>query len=42
MKKIYAEWIVRNVFDNGFFDSWEEFFNFAFDPAINILLVKEY
>ena len=41
MKKIYAEWILEGVFDNGFFNSWESYFNFTFNPEITVLLVKE-
>lgn len=41
MKKIYAEWTVKGVFDNAFFDTWEEYFDFMFDPEIDVLLVKE-
>nr|DAT93729.1 MAG TPA: Proprotein convertase subtilisin/kexin type 9 convertase, subtilisin, HYDROLASE.4A [Caudoviricetes sp.] len=41
MKKIYAEWTLRGVFDNSFFNTWEEYFDFVFDPEIDVLLVKE-
>lgn len=41
MKKIYVEWTLRGVFDNAFFDTWEEYFDFMFDPEIDVLLVKE-
>lgn len=41
MNKVYAEWVKKGVFGNAFFNSWEEYFDFVFDPEINILLVKE-
>ncbi len=41
MKKIYAEWTLKGVFGNGFFNTWEEYFDFMFDPEIDVLLVKE-
>lgn len=41
MKKIYAEWVLDGVFGNGFFNTWEEYFDFMFNPEINVLLVKE-
>ena len=41
MKKIYAKWTLRGVFDNAFFDTWEEYFDFMFNPEIDVLLVKE-
>lgn len=41
MKKIYAEWTLRGVFNNCFFNTWKEYFNFMFNPEINVLLVKE-
>lgn len=41
MKKVYAEWTLKGVFDNAFFDTWEEYFDFMFNPEINVLLVKE-
>ena len=41
MKKIYAEWTFKGVFGNGFFNTWEEYFDFMFDPEIDVLLVKE-
>lgn len=41
MKKVYAEWVKKGVFDNAFFNLWEEYFDFVFDPEITILFVKE-
>lgn len=41
MKKIYAEWIIKGVFGNAFFDTWESYIDFMFNPEIDVLLVKE-
>ena len=41
MKKVYAEWVKKGVFDNAFFNSWEKYFDFVFDHKITILFVKE-
>lgn len=42
MKKIYAEWKINGVFENGFFWSNEEFNNFTFSPEIEVLMIKEW
>jgi hypothetical protein len=41
MNKVYAEWTKKGVFGNGFFNSWEEYFDFVWNPEITILLVEE-
>lgn len=41
MNKIYAMWILNDTLNDGFFDSWEEYFNFVWNPEITILLVEE-
>lgn len=37
---IYAEWKLYGKFDNGFFKSWNEYFEATFNPDMQILLVK--
>lgn len=38
--KIYAEWKINSVFDNGFFNSWDEYHAVFFDPNIELLRVR--
>lgn len=37
---IYAEWTLYGVFENGFFDTWENFIRATFSPDIEILAIK--
>lgn len=39
--RIYAEWMIDGVFDNGFFASWDEYHSFMFSPEIELILVRE-
>ena len=38
---IYAEWKKDGNFNNGFFDTWEAWYEFSFSPEMEILKVKE-
>lgn len=38
--KIYAEWKKDSVFDNGFFNSWDEYHAAFFNPDIELLCVR--
>lgn len=37
---IYAEWIKNGHFDNGFFPSWGAYYDFTFDPEIEVKVVR--
>lgn len=41
MNKIFAMWTLNGTLNDGFFDSWEEYFDFVWNPEITILLVEE-
>lgn len=38
--KIYAEWGNNGVFDNGLFNSWDEYYAAFFNPDIELLCVR--
>ena len=38
--KIYAEWENNGVFDNGLFNSWDEYYAAFFNPDIELLCVR--
>lgn len=41
MNRIYAEWTKDDVFDNGFFPSWDAYYDLTFDPRIEVKLVRK-
>ena len=38
--QIYAEWENNGVFDNGLFNSWDEYYAAFFNPDIELLCVR--
>lgn len=38
--KIYAEWKKGGIFDNGFFNTWDEYHVAFFNPDIELLCIR--
>lgn len=38
--KIYAEWKTNGVFDNRFFNTWDEYYATLFNPDIELLCAR--
>lgn len=38
--KIYAEWEKDGIFDNGFFNTWDEYHAAFFNPNIELLCIR--
>ncbi len=37
---IYAEWLKDGVFGNGFFGTWESFWDYTFSPDYDVTCIK--